>query len=414
MVQTILAYTFNAAAKTVTLTGYGSIDLERIHYIKNLTTGQTIFSAVDTLNYGGTVATNVLTFTASNSGMSNSDDLLIKYDPTLSLDTQIVSDGGGSLTVDGLVSSAQSGTWNINNISGTISLPTGAATATRQDTGNTSLASIDSKVPLGLTVSSTRLLVDGSGVTQPVSGSVSVSNFPSVYPINDNSGSITIDGNVGQSGTWNIGTLSTITNVVHIDDNGGSITVDGTVAATQSGAWNIGTLSTVTNVVHVDDNSSTLSIDDGAGSITIDGSVSITGALPTGSNVIGHIIADSGSTTAVTGNVTVVQSTGTNLHTVIDSGTISTVTNVVHVDDNSSTLSIDDGGGSITVDGSLTVSGTSTVTGNKTEDAASADGDAGLPILAVRKATPANTSGTDGDYEFLQVSAGKTLDFSTY
>lgn len=41
------------------------------------------------------------------------------------------------------------------------------------------------------------------------------------------------------------------------------------------------------------------------------------------------------------------------------------------------------------------------------EDVASADGDRGVKILAVRKATPANTSGTDGDYEFLQLSAGR-------
>lgn len=43
----------------------------------------------------------------------------------------------------------------------------------------------------------------------------------------------------------------------------------------------------------------------------------------------------------------------------------------------------------------------------KLEDVASVDGDAGVPALAVRKATPANTSGSDGDYEFLQMSAGK-------
>jgi hypothetical protein len=49
-------------------------------------------------------------------------------------------------------------------------LPAGASTSAKQDTGNTSLASIDSKVPSNLTVTSTRLLVDGSGVTQPVSG----------------------------------------------------------------------------------------------------------------------------------------------------------------------------------------------------------------------------------------------------
>lgn len=41
------------------------------------------------------------------------------------------------------------------------------------------------------------------------------------------------------------------------------------------------------------------------------------------------------------------------------------------------------------------------------EDEASADGDTGLVALAVRKDTPANTSGTDGDYEALQMSAGK-------
>lgn len=37
-------------------------------------------------------------------------------------------------------------------------------------------------------------------------------------------------------------------------------------------------------------------------------------------------------------------------------GTLATVTNVVHVDDNAGTLSMDDGGGSITVDGSVVVS----------------------------------------------------------
>jgi len=38
------------------------------------------------------------------------------------------------------------------------------------------------------------------------------------------------------------------------------------------------------------------------------GNTTITGALPTGSNVIGHVIADSGSTTAVTGTVSSTQS----------------------------------------------------------------------------------------------------------
>lgn len=53
------------------------------------------------------------------------------------------------LTVQGIASmtpflSAQSGTWNIANITGTISLPTGAATAANQATANSSLATIAS------------------------------------------------------------------------------------------------------------------------------------------------------------------------------------------------------------------------------------------------------------------------------
>lgn len=43
----------------------------------------------------------------------------------------------------------------------------------------------------------------------------------------------------------------------------------------------------------------------------------------------------------------------------------------------------------------------------KLEDVASADADAGVPAMAIQKATPANTAGTDGDYAMLQMSAGR-------
>lgn len=43
----------------------------------------------------------------------------------------------------------------------------------------------------------------------------------------------------------------------------------------------------------------------------------------------------------------------------------------------------------------------------KAEDVASADGDVGVPAMAIRKASPGNTSGTDGDWEALQISAGR-------
>lgn len=41
------------------------------------------------------------------------------------------------------------------------------------------------------------------------------------------------------------------------------------------------------------------------------------------------------------------------------------------------------------------------------EDASSGDGDRGIKIFCVRKATPVNTSGSDGDYEFPQMSVGR-------
>lgn len=52
-------------------------------------------------------------------------------------------------------------------------------------------------------------------------------------------------------------------------------------------------------------------------------------------------------------------------------------------------------------------SGAGATTIGKAEDAASADGDVGVPAMAIRQATPANTSGTDGDYEMLRVSNGR-------
>jgi hypothetical protein len=52
----------------------------------------------------------------------------------------------------------------------------------------------------------------------------------------------------------------------------------------------------------------------------------VSAILLAGSAVVGHVIADSGSTTAVTGNVTVQQATGTNLHAVLDTTSTTAVT----------------------------------------------------------------------------------------
>jgi hypothetical protein len=185
---------------------------------------------------------------------------------------------------------------------------------------------------------------------------VDASGFP--VPVTDGGGSLTVDGTVAISG---------------------SVTVTGTVAATQSGSWTVtanagsgtftvdqadtasldydsgaGTVNqtvlgialpgaggpvaggTSTNPVRTDptgttaqpvtDNGGSLTVDDGGGSLTVDGTVAVS---------------------SVSGNVTVVQSTATNLK----------------VDASGVAVPITDNGGSLTVDGSVAITGSVTVTG---------------------------------------------------
>lgn len=80
------------------------------------------------------------------------------------------------------VNAAQSGTWNINNISGTISLPTGASTSALQTTGNTSLASIDSKLTAPLSVNQTQV----NGVTVSTGNGVAGTGTQRVTIASDN------------------------------------------------------------------------------------------------------------------------------------------------------------------------------------------------------------------------------------
>lgn len=72
-------------------------------------------------------------------------------------------------------------------------LPTGAATSAKQAApGTAGLASSDVLTVQGI-ASMTALKVDGSAVTQPISGSVSVANFPTTQPV---SGTVSVSGTV--------------------------------------------------------------------------------------------------------------------------------------------------------------------------------------------------------------------------
>jgi trimeric autotransporter adhesin len=97
-------------------------------------------------------------------------------------------------------------------------LPTGAATSAKQPAlGTAGSASSDVLTIQGI-ASMTAIKVDGSAVTQPISGTVSVSNFPATQPVS---------GTVGVSGT------------VAVTDNSGSLTVDSAQLPTSLGAKTI-------------------------------------------------------------------------------------------------------------------------------------------------------------------------------
>ena len=123
---------------------------------------------------------------------------------------------------------AQSGTWNITNVSGTVSLPTGAATAAKQPAlGTAGSASADVVTVQGI-ASMTALKVDGSGVTQPVSGTVTVTP----------SGTQTVSGTVA---------VSTVNSVAPAFGSGVrgatvqrvTVATDDVVPVSQSGTWTV-------------------------------------------------------------------------------------------------------------------------------------------------------------------------------
>lgn len=187
-----------------------------------------------------------------------------------------VQDGGNSITVDGSVTVTQTTGTNLHAV-----IDTGSTTAVTQATGSNLHAVLDSGTLTTLT-----------GITN-------------VVHVDDNSGSITVDQPIGSnlhtvvdSGTiTTVSTLTTITNVVHVDDNSSSLTVDAV-------SWPLPTLA-ATSIKQSDGSQKTQ---------VVDGSGNVIGAT---SNALDINIKSGNPTT-----ITATQATGTNLHTVVDSGAI--------------------------------------------------------------------------------------------
>lgn len=143
---------------------------------------------------------------------SGSGTILVKE--TVNTRTVVVAEAlpGGANTIG-----------SIANISGTVSLPTGASTSALQTTGNTSLSSIDIKTPA---LVSGRVPVDGSGVTQPVSGTVTA-NQGGTWNITNISGTVSLPTGAATSAlqtTGNSSLASIVTNTAPLNIAQGSTT----------------------------------------------------------------------------------------------------------------------------------------------------------------------------------------------
>lgn len=164
-------------------------DAGKATQVKLDSSGQVPITGTVTVSGGGdgTILDGVTpSIKATVADLTNSNPLAVEVVDASG--TQITSFGGGTQYADGAVRGTGTGTiamvddgtniqtlsgdstgkLNVNNISGTVSLPTGAATAALQTTGNTSLSSLDTKLPAqgqALAAASTPVVLTAAQVT---------------------------------------------------------------------------------------------------------------------------------------------------------------------------------------------------------------------------------------------------------
>lgn len=159
-----------------------------------------------------------------------------------------VSDGGGSLTIDGTVT-ANAGTGTFAVSAASLPLPSGASTAANQATGNTSLASIDGKtpalgqalaaasVPVVLTAAQLSALTPPAAITGFATESTLAALNAKATAIDTGNVTVVNEAAAGvyvRPGTSAVFAVSDGSGSLTVDDGGGSLTVDGTVAVSGS------------------------------------------------------------------------------------------------------------------------------------------------------------------------------------
>lgn len=277
----MLAVRKDAAGTMVSADGdYSPLQVDNAGSLRVLATN-TSFPVTDnggSLTVDGTVAISG-TVPVSDAGGSLTVDGTVELGATTlaALESITVVDGGGSITVDGAVTvsgtatvsgtvaATQSGTWTVTGAGGTFPVTDSGGTLT-----------VDAPVTIPVFVR----LSDGASAI-------------SALPITDNSGSITVDGTIAatQSGSWSLAAnqsvnMAQINGVTPLMGNGVTgtgaqrVTIASdntafTVNAAQSGTWNIGSITTLPTLANV---------------TTVAAVTAITNALPSGTNTIGNVI----------------------------------------------------------------------------------------------------------------------------
>jgi hypothetical protein len=332
-------------------------------------------------------------------GTDGSNLQFLSTDSAGRLQVDIISGGGSnaSVKVDDAAYTAASDSLTVIG---------GFFTSDAVNSGDVGALKINTNRELATTVENT---VDVDIVAQ-TTGDITIADGGNLISVDDGAGSLTIDNSIlsvvggGTEATAQRVTIANdSTGVLTVDDGGGSLTVDGTVAATQSGTWSSrlqdgsgNTISSTSNALDVNVSSGSLSVtaniegdyvDDSAFTVASDRGLATGGvfttdtvnsgdfgvfkinadrelgvflgeALPTGSNSIGDIgtITNVVSVDDNSGSLTIDNST----LSVTGGGVEASALRVTLANNSTGVLSIDDNGGSITVDGTVaaTQSGT--------------------------------------------------------
>lgn len=363
----------------------------------------------------------------------------------------VISDGGGSITVDGAVSilggtvqAEQSGSWEVSItgmptvvVDGTVevtgSVDVSGSTVGASQVGSWTFGSSQLPAALGVNGGLKVSIVDGGGgggsgteylegtnVPAPTgnvplwldgSDDVLAVRLTSAFPVQPGTGAVfaisaaSLPLPAGAAEETTLADLNSKVLAVDTDD----VAITATVLAADA----------ATETKQDAGNASLASIDAKITAVNTGAVVVASSALPSGastsanqSTIIGHldgvegllttIDADTGaiatSVASLDGKVTACNTGAVTISAALPTGTnsIGQVTANAGTNLNTSALALESGGNLATIAGAI-----------RAEDSASADGHTGVVVMAVRKGTPANTSGTDGDYEALQVSAGR-------